>query len=261
MTRPRQRLWAGSLAAGATGLVTLAGVLLAPVAAAADGPCRDVTHEQAEFVVCTFDTRNHGFALHWKGADGLPLGYLSRLPQTSGSPARRLLLATNAGMYHPDLAPVGLYVEGGRELKRIVTKGGGGNFFLRPNGVFFVGPQGAGVLTTDAYLKQRPKVDIATQSGPMLVIDGKLHPKFTAEGPSQKIRSGVGVRDGTTVMFAISRGPVSFGTFGRLYRDKLACPNALFLDGSISALKGSGYDVGQGLLPFGPMLGVYERTR
>jgi prepilin-type processing-associated H-X9-DG protein len=94
----------------------------------------------------------------------------------------------------------------------------------------------------------------------MLVIDGRLHPKFSGEGPSRKLRNGVGVRDRKTVVFAISENPVSFGAFARLFRDRLGCRNALFLDGSVSSLYAPSLaraDVGR---PMGPILGAQPKA-
>ena len=142
----------------------------------------------------------------------------------------------NGGMYHKDWSPVGLYVENGQELKRASTANGPGNFHMKPNGVFFATQDRAGVVETGRYLRQKPKAEIATQSGPMLVIDGRIHPKISEEGISRKVRNGVGVRDPHTVIFAISDGLVTFGQFARLFRDALGCNNALFLDGSVSSL-------------------------
>ena len=108
-----------------------------------------------------------------------------------------------------------------------------GNFFMKPNGVFFVDRAGrAGVLETSAYALRKPDVAFATQSGPMLVIDGKIHPRFEPDGLSKYIRNGVGVDKTGAVYFAISQTPVSLGSFARLYRDT-ACRARmrLFFDG------------------------------
>jgi uncharacterized protein YigE (DUF2233 family) len=242
----------------------LSAISSAPVVAAAPeptDPCRALAHEGKEFVVCEFDQRSHLFRLFWRGPDQKPLGYLGSLPEGSKAGDLKLVFATNAGMYHADLTPVGLYIENGRELVKANTNSGPGNFHLKPNGVFFAGPDGVGVLDTATFLKRRPKAEIATQSGPMLVIDGRLHPKITRNGPSEKIRSGVGVRDSHKVVFALSRQPVTFGAFARLFRDRLRTPNALFLDGSISAMLTPKARLGQSLRPFGPMIGVYAKVR
>ena len=102
---------------------------------------------------------------------------------------------------------------------------------MKPNGIFYISADRAAVAETQAFLKQRPQADLATQSGPMLVIDGRLHPRFDRRSTSLKSRTGVGVRADGKVIFAISQEAVSFDAFARLFRDGLKCPNALFLDG------------------------------
>ena len=119
----------------------------------------------------------------------------------------------------------------GRELVHANTKSGRGNFHMKPNGIFYISGGNAAVAETQAFLKQRPQADLATQSGPMLVMDGRLHPRFNRGSTSHKLRSGVGVRADGKVIFAISQEPVSFDSFARLFRDGQKCPNALFLDG------------------------------
>jgi uncharacterized protein YigE (DUF2233 family) len=161
-------------------------------------------------------------------------------------------------MYHPDNSPVGLYVEEGRELVRANTSAGPGNFHMRPNGVFYLTGEVAGILETRSFTKQKPQLDFATQSGPMLVIDGEVNSRFVRYGGSKKYRVAVGSRDRDLVVFAISESEVSFGEFARLFRDKLRCKNALFLDGGSST---SFYSPVLGrnsnFLPLGPIIGVY----
>jgi prepilin-type processing-associated H-X9-DG protein len=226
-------------------------------AASPDVPCRPILSEGSEFVVCTADLRHHQIRLFWKGSDGQPIGSFDQLRQTPlGS---RVIFAMNGGMYHEDRSPVGLYVENGQELKRANTANGPGNFHLKPNGVFFIKGNTAGVTETSRYLKQRMRPDFATQSGPMLVINGQIHPKISEEGTSRKIRNGVGMRDKHTAVFAISSGPVTFGAFARLFRDELGCGNALFLDGSVSSLYAPSLKRSDGWLPMGPMIGALLR--
>lgn len=222
--------------------------------------CRAVTHEGAEFAVCTADLRRTELRLFWRAPDGQPYASLQRLLETES--ALPIRAATNAGMYDPDLSPVGLYVENGRQLKAANTRDGEGNFHLKPNGVFFVARGQAGILETEAYLRRRPPAELATQSGPMLVIDGALHPQFSENGPSRKIRNGVGVRDPETVVFAIANEPVSFGMFARLFRDALGCRDALFLDGSISSLYAP--ELGRQDVspkPLGPLIAILDRPK
>lgn len=215
--------------------------------------CKPVRFEDAAFTVCRVDLRSHELRLYLADREGQPFGSLPNLvrsPEGAG-----LAMAMNAGMYHHDLMPVGLFVQDGREIARLNQAAGPGNFHLKPNGVFFVAEGRAGILESGAYAKRRPRASLATQSGPMLVIDGQIHPKISDEGPSRKVRNGVGIVDPSAVVFAISDEPVSFGAFARLFRDELGCRNALFLDGSISALYAR--DLGRSdisLKPLGPII-------
>jgi len=223
--------------------------------------CRATTHEGARYTVCEVDLRRQAVRLFWRKPDGQPYGYLSSLPPSMGAGSSRLLFATNAGMFDPDYKPVGLYVENGRELVRANTKPGFGNFHMKPNGVLYVAGETAGILETGAFLRRRPQAEFATQSGPLLVIDGRLHPRFSREGASRKYRNGVGIRDASTVVFAISEDEVSFGSFARLFRDRLKCGNALFLDGGrVPTLYSPMLQRRGSLLPVGPIVGVYERA-
>ena len=218
-------------------------------------PCRPMLYEDAGYVVCTIDLRKYQLKLFWRGPDGEAYGSFGRLTEAH----KDIAFAMNGGMYDPDRAPVGLYVENGALLKRANTANGPGNFHLKPNGVFYATRDGAGVAETGRYLRLKPRAEIATQSGPMLVIDGKIHPKISYEGPSRKIRNGVGVRDPHTVVFAISDGLVTFGQFARLFRDALGCHNALFLDGSISSLHAPALRRTDARGPLGPIIAAVER--
>jgi uncharacterized protein YigE (DUF2233 family) len=249
--------WRGSALAALTAIALTAGIAAKAQAPQRAELCRPMVHAGANYTVCTVDLRRHELKLFLKSPDGSPYGSFSRLTQSQPG----LLFAMNAGMYHDDRSPVGLYVENGQELKAANTKPGPGNFHLKPNGIFYAAGASAGVLETGRFLKTKPRADIATQSGPMLVIDGRIHPKFSDTSASLKIRNGVGVRDATTVVFAIAEEPVSFAAFARLFRDALRCRNALFLDGSISSLYAPGLNRADALRPMGPIVGAVDRRR
>jgi uncharacterized protein YigE (DUF2233 family) len=210
-------------------------------------------------VVCRADLRRHRISLHWQAPDGTAFGSLAALQRhlvREGTPA---LFAVNAGMYHADLDPVGLYVENGRQRVRASTASGPGNFHLKPNGVFFVADGRAGVMETTQFLRRGPRVELATQSGPMLVINGRMHPRFNPASDSRKIRNGVGVADGTVAYFVLSEQPVTFSAFASVFRDVLRTPNALYLDGSVSSLLSPDYDR-QSFRSLGPLLAVSPRA-
>jgi uncharacterized protein YigE (DUF2233 family) len=224
---------------------------------AAPSPCEAVTDAGNAYTVCMVDLRRQVVRLFWKAPDGTPYGFLSALSRIRE--AGPLLFATNAGMFDPDARPVGLYIENGRELVRANTKPGSGNFHMQPNGVFYVVGRTAGVLETSAFLKLRPHADFATQSGPMLVINGRLHPRFALQGGSRKRRNGAGIVGPSTFAVAISDGEVSFAEFARLFEDRLRCSNALFLDGgNVPSLYIPG-DRSGNLLPIGPMIAVFDK--
>lgn len=220
-------------------------------------PCRDFSFEAVSYIVCEIDLRIYDIAVVHAGANGKPFGSLDKFDKAMADEGRPVLLAMNAGMYHEDLTPVGLLVEDGREKALLNLADAEGNFFLKPNGVFLIGKGGrAAILESNAYAAAQPDVAFATQSGPMLVIGGQLHPRFEANGTSRYIRNGVGVRDGDTVVLAISRSEVSLGSFARLFRDALNCPNALFFDGAVSALSNGQRMIVGGTYPAGPIIAV-----
>jgi uncharacterized protein YigE (DUF2233 family) len=164
----------------------------------------------------------------------------------------------NGGMFHKDLSPVGLYVEKGQKKQPLVTKKEGyGNFFMQPNGVFYINNDNQPkVCTTDNYPNQTVK--FATQSGPMLLIDGVIHPAFNKDSEHLNIRNGVGILPNGHALFCISNEEVTFYEMATFFKDK-SCQNALYLDGFVSKVycpeKGKTTDGG----PFGVMIGVYEQ--
>jgi uncharacterized protein YigE (DUF2233 family) len=163
-------------------------------------------------------------------------------------------------MYHEDRRPVGHYIEDGIEVQRVIPNAGPGNFGLLPNGVLCLRDGRADVFETTDYLDQSPACRDATQSGPMLVIGGELHPRFLVDSTSRYIRNGVGTsEDGTRAVFAISDTTVTFHEFGSLFRDHLGLKNALYFDGNISRLRAPDLGrSGSGFTTLGPIIGVVE---
>jgi uncharacterized protein YigE (DUF2233 family) len=154
---------------------------------------------------------------------------------------------------------VGLYIENGEKVAGLVTSSGPGNFGMLPNGVFCIAGDGFRVIETLTYRRAAPKCRYATQSGPMLVIDGALHPRFRASASSRYIRNGVGVSaDGRSAFFVISGSPVTFHQFARVFRDHLHVPNALYLDGNVSRLYAPDLGRADAGLALGPMLGLVK---
>ncbi|TNF64975.1 MAG: hypothetical protein EP307_01105 [Rhodobacteraceae bacterium] len=188
---------------------------------------------------------------------GAPYWHFDRLDRALRAQGLHLILGMNGGMYHSDRRPVGLYVENGVETQRLMRGAGPGNFGLVPNGVFCIEDGAARVIETEALAAAPRDCRFATQSGPMLVIDGELHPRFLPDSTSRYVRNGVGTSaDGKTVFFAISRNPVTFHEFGRFFRDDLGLDQALYLDGNISRLFAPQLGRDDPGFRMGPILGV-----
>ncbi len=210
------------------------------------------------YTVCTFDPAATKIGVFNLDSEENPLGNFTALRAKLAAENKTLIFATNAGMFGEDLKPIGLYIEQGKTLRKVNRRDGRGNFHLKPNGVFFLKDGKAFVRDTETYLKLGQKPDFATQSGPMLVINGDIHPKFSENGPSEKIRNGVGVTPDGQVIFLKSETSVNFHTFASIFRDELNCPNALFFDGSVSSLYSLELQRNDGFIPLGPMVGIYE---
>lgn len=218
--------------------------------------CRTLAYLGDSYTVCTFDPAIDDIRLYAADEAGKPYGSFGALEAGLWSERRYIRFAMNGGMYEEDQTPVGLYVENGVERKALDTKSGWGNFRLLPNGVFYIVGGKAGVMETSAFAAAGLRPDFATQSGPMLVIDGALHPAFLADSDSLKVRNGVGVAQDGKVVFAMSDGAVRFHDFGTLFRDALGCRNALFLDGSISSLYIPEWHRRDSRFPLGPIVAV-----
>lgn len=225
----------------------------AGVAVAAD--CRSTTFEDVPFTFCTADPATEDIRLFQSGADGKPLGTFDNVLGTLGA-HEDLAFAMNGGMYHPDRRPVGLFIENGTEISRIVTRAGPGNFGLLPNGVLCLSAGQAEIFESREFAAAEPKCTYATQSGPMLVIDGALHPRFLAKSKSRNIRNGVGITREGKLVAAISDAPVNFHLFARFFRDILETPRALYLDGKVSRLYAPGLGRHDAGFPMGPILGI-----
>jgi len=205
-----------------------------PAAAPPQSACAARNFEGSRFTVCS---ANGGrVEIRTSDASGTPYRGFAALARALGPKGKRVAFAMNAGMFGEDGHAIGLLVEDGEQLHAINRREGGGNFHLMPNGVFLVRDDGRTQVVKSADFKASDNIAFATQSGPMLVIDGKLHPAFEPDGLSRYVRNGVGIADDGTPLFMISEQPVSFGKLARLFRDELHVRNALYFDGSVSSL-------------------------
>ncbi len=221
---------------------------------------QSLTFRGTPYIVHEVDPKKDDLQMFLKDDKGIYLHNFAALEKYAASKGEKLLFAANAGMFQPDFTPCGLLVQNGNETSPLNTNDGEGNFYMKPNGVFLINQKHeARIVNSADYLDELSPAVYATQSGPMLVLRGDINPDFNAESKSLKIRSGVGVRADGIAVFALSRQPVSFYDFASLFAHRLKCPNALFLDGDISAFYAPGlkYNLPQ---TFGPMIGVVTKA-
>jgi len=242
---------------------SLGALLFAATASrAADPPpgLTTATFHGVSYLIRKVDPKKEDLQLFYADNQGKPLSYFTNLDKFVSGKGEKLIFAANAGMFDPSGKPVGLLMQNGSETSPINMNEGAGNFFMKPNGVFLINNKHeALVVGSESYSTLLSPVIWATQSGPLLVHGGDIHPDFNATSANKKIRSGVGVTKDGLVIFAISITPVSFYDFASLFLTKFSCPNALYLDGEISQfyvpnMKDS--------VPFnfGPMFGIVEKT-
>lgn len=194
----------------------------------------DLTSAGHRYSIADVDLLSAEIQLVWKKPDGERFDNFRSLDDFFRHSGDRLLFATNAGIFDPSFTPCGLHVEAGKEMTPLNLKDGAGNFYLKPNGVFFIDAAGARIVPSEEYVANARGVRLAAQSGPMLVIDGTINSAFALDSANRKIRSGLGVVSSKRVIFVLSRDAVTFHEFAAFFQTSLGCSCALYLDGQIS---------------------------
>ena len=194
-----------------------------------------ITFRQATYVVLRVDLRAASIKTLWKNPAGAPYVSLDEAYRQNGGD---LLALTNAGIYSAGHAPEGLHVEGGVTLSPLNLNGGEGNFYWKPNGVFYVAGDGAGIVGSEKFDSAgvRAGVREATQSGPLLVVDGEVNQSLKPDSQSLYVRNGVGVKSPEEVYVVISEGEVNLHDFASVFKEQLHCRDALYLDGCVSQM-------------------------
>jgi uncharacterized protein YigE (DUF2233 family) len=214
----------------------------------------------SRFISYEANPQRQPIRLFYQDAHGRRFGSLGRLRAWLAQRPDSLVFAMNGGMYAPGGAPQGLFIENQKLVAPLDTTRGAGNFYLQPNGVFYLTTRRqAGICATQDF-RAGPGVAYATQSGPLLVHRGQLHPAFRPGSANVVVRNGVGILPGGRVVFALSRGPVNFYDFAT-YFQRLGCREALYLDGFVSRmyLPAQGWRQTDG--DFGVVIGVAAPAR
>jgi uncharacterized protein YigE (DUF2233 family) len=194
-----------------------------------------LTFKQAKYVITHVDLNAALIKMLWRNPAGAPYGSLGEAYRQIGAD---LLAVTNAGIYSDKRAPEGLHLEGGVSLSPLNLNNGDGNFYWKPNGVFYVAGDGAGIMESEKFdsLNKRAGVREATQSGPLLVIDGKVNPNLKPDSRYLYVRNGIGVKTADDVYIMVSEDEVNLHDFASVFAQQLHCRDALYLDGCVSQL-------------------------
>jgi uncharacterized protein YigE (DUF2233 family) len=194
-------------------------------------------------------------SLYWKDDNGKIVQTFEKLKNYTESKKQILLFAMNGGMYQKDYSPVGLYIENYQKLHALNTQNGAGNFYLLPNGVFYLTKDRSANICTTPNFKYDSTIQFATQSGPMLVVNGAIHGAFDPNSKNLNIRNGVGILPNGNILFAMSKSKINFYDFAKFFLQK-GCSNALYLDGYVSRMYLPEQNLKQMDGNFGVLIGV-----
>jgi uncharacterized protein YigE (DUF2233 family) len=200
-----------------------------------DIPTLDIDNSDSKVISLEINPTKQDLQFYWKDNLGNKLKSIQQLKTFVESRGEVLQFAVNGGMYTEDNSPLGLYIEEYKTIHSLNIKSGNGNFYLKPNGVFYLLKNRKAVVCRTEQFKPNANIRFATQSGPMLVIDGKIHPDFKLGSTNMNIRNGVGVLPNGNILLAISKTEINFYDFA-LYFKQAGCKNALYLDGFVSRM-------------------------
>jgi uncharacterized protein YigE (DUF2233 family) len=199
--------------------------------------CRGQAQQAADSRITWYvpDVKKGSLQLFYRDDGGMPLRSLGRVKQFTAAKGKKLIFAMNGGMYQENGQPLGLAVLDGKTIRPLNRANAPGNFYLKPNGVFYLDSKNKATICKTENYKENKNIRWATQSGPMLVIDGKIHPAFSKGSANVHIRNGVGILPDGRPIFAISGTPVNLYDFALFFQQQ-GCSNALYLDGFVSRM-------------------------
>lgn len=194
---------------------------------------QDEKMDNDKFITYVVEPQNQALQFYWKDEKQQNYKSILNLKNRLQNKNRNLVFAMNGGMYKQDNSPLGLFIENGKKVIPLNTSEGNGNFYLKPNGIFYLTKSNVAVICNTLNFVDNGSIKYATQSGPMLVIDGKIHATFQHKSTNLNIRNGVGIMPNNKIIFAMSKKEINFYDFANYFKS-MGCKNALYLDGLVS---------------------------
>ena len=214
-----------------------------------------ITNE--DFLIYYPDLEKSIIKMYWKSDDGTP--YKSMKEFISKLSDRKILFATNGEIYSKNYTPEGLYIENHKIISDLNLNNGEGNFYMRPNGVFYIENNKPMITDSNDFVYNK-NISYAVQSGPLLIKNGEINKSFGENSNSLKVRSAVGIDKENKIFFYMSKKDISFYNFSKYALDELGCEQLLFLDGTISKMYFSGdRNISEQKYPFVTIISIEEK--
>ncbi len=210
-------------------------IMLASVQCQEEVNAKKLNFKGVEYFMFKVDLNKQELKFHWKNETGEIHKNFKSIKAALEEQGNVLQFAINGGIYDRGNIPKGLYIENGKTFSKLDQQEGKGNFYLKPNGVFLIDYDNqAAILPTENVLDfDESQIKNALQSGPLLLQQTQIHPKFNPHSTSKYIRAGVGQIGKKDLVFILSDAPVNLYDFALLFKEELQCDAALYLDGAI----------------------------
>lgn len=219
--------------------------------------CNGKLNNEDGFVIFKVDPEIEKISFYWKDDNGQILKSIDNLKKKIERDKKNLKFAMNGGMFEKNNIPKGLYIENFRILNKIDTLSGEGNFYLNPNGIFYLTKNKTAEIIETKNFKYSSEIKYATQSGPILLVNQEINPIFKKDSKNLNIRNGVGILEDEKVVFIMSKKEINFYNLASIFK-KLGCKKALYLDGFVSRTYFPKENWIQKDGDFGVMIGITE---
>jgi uncharacterized protein YigE (DUF2233 family) len=184
-----------------------------------------------------YSCRSENVGIYWADSNGVPFRTFAAVCSNLTARGQKVRFLMNGGIFEAGGVPSGLLVEDGVVKKDLNLRSGVGNFYLKPNGVFYIDEMGAHIAESSQYGRNKARPVFAVQSGPLLLSGGAIHNAFKPASSNRLHRNGIGILPNGWVILAeteqIQDLLPNLHEFAQFFR-QAGCKEALFLDGDLS---------------------------